>query len=298
MELRDLRTFVQVTDSGSMSAAAEQLHLVQSAVSQAVGRLERELDLRLLERSPSGVRPTPAGADLARRATDLLSRVAEAELAMAAYRRAARGSVRLGILPSVVPLVLSSLLRRLRDREPELEVEVSEGLPADLLAALRADHLDIAMLWQPVESRGLDAGHLVDVPLSLVVAHDHRLVDSGVVSVAELEREPWVTFSRGGPGYKWVESACRDRGFTPRIAAELSSLPEITAFVQAGIGITLLPAGATGLEDAAGRIRALEVAPPTPAAALGYVKRRAAGPAPADHVIEVVREVLSTEGDL
>ena len=114
MELRDLRTFLQTIDSGTITAAAGELHLVQSAVSRAIKRLEDEFGLTLLERTPDGVTPTPAGADFARHAEAILAGVAAAESDMAAHRDSASGRVRVGFLTSVVPLLLAPLLRRLR----------------------------------------------------------------------------------------------------------------------------------------------------------------------------------------
>jgi DNA-binding transcriptional LysR family regulator len=293
VELRDLRTFVQVTDSGSISAAADELHLVQSAVSQAVSRLEGELEIRLLERRPDGVRPTRAGADLARHAAEVLARVAETEQAMATYRGLARERVRLGLLPSIVPLLLSPLLRELHGRHPDLAVRVEEGLVADLLAALRGDRLDVAVLWLPVgHGPGLDAGRLSEVPLRLVAASDHRLAGTAVATLSQLRDESWITFRRGGPGYGWIEAAGQRGGFSPQIAAELVGLAEIMAFVQAGIGVTLLPAATVSLEVAASSLVAIPLEPPAPPAELGYVKRHATGEVPADLVIAQARELL------
>lgn len=97
MELRDLRAFAAVVDLGGMTRAARRLHVVQSAVSQAVKRLEQEYGLQLLERRSDGVRPTAAGEEMRRHARRILDSVARLEADMASYRGHAKGVVNVGI---------------------------------------------------------------------------------------------------------------------------------------------------------------------------------------------------------
>src|SRR5437868_5240956 len=111
MELRDLRAFATTVEVGAVTRAAERLHLVQSAVSQAVKRLERELGVVLLERRPDGVRPTEAGALFAEHARLIVNAVAHAKRDMNAFGELARGTVRVGVLYTAVPTILAPLLR-------------------------------------------------------------------------------------------------------------------------------------------------------------------------------------------
>ena len=105
MEFRDLRTFSSVVTAGGVSRASDRLHLVQSAVSQAVRRLERELSVTLLVRLPGsgGVRPTEAGLALAKHAEVILNAVARARRDMADFEDGLKGSINLGIVPTATP---------------------------------------------------------------------------------------------------------------------------------------------------------------------------------------------------
>ena len=296
MELRDLRTFLQAIDSGTITAAAGELHLVQSAVSRAIKRLEDELGLTLLERTPDGVMPTPAGADFARHAEAILAGVAAAESDMAAHRDSASGRVRVGFLTSVVPLLLAPLLRRLRARHPHIRAEFAEGLPLDLLARIRERRLDVALTWFPLDTGDLESAALVELPLALIVAPDHRLAADPRVELADLGQEAWVSFRSGGPSHTWIARAGAAGGFSPRIVTESETFAELKAFVQAGAGITLLPAAAVRPESGSEALRALPLHGSVPAATLGAVwldRRRAPL---VDAVIEAVGDLARAGG--
>jgi Bacterial regulatory helix-turn-helix protein, lysR family len=111
VELRDLRAFATTVEVGAITRAADRLHLVQSAVSQAVKRLERELGVVLLERRPDGARPTEAGALFAEHARLIVNAAAHAKRDMNAFGELARGTVRVGVLYAAVPTILAPLLR-------------------------------------------------------------------------------------------------------------------------------------------------------------------------------------------
>jgi len=291
VELRDLRTFLQTIDSGTITAASGELHLVQSAVSRAIKRLEDEFGLTLLERMPDGVTPTPAGADFARHAEVILAAVAAAESDMAAHRDSASGRVRVGFLTSVVPLLLAPLLRRLRARHPHIRAEFAEGLPLDLLARIRERRLDVALTWFPLDTGDLESAALVKLPLALIVAPDHRLAADPRVELTDLGQEAWVSFRSGGPSHTWIARAGAAGGFSPRIVTESETFAELKAFVQAGAGITLLPAAVVRPESGSDALRALPLDGSVPAATLGAVwldRRRA----------PLVEAVIEAVGDL
>jgi DNA-binding transcriptional LysR family regulator len=273
MELRDLRTFLQVLDSGSITAGATELNLAQSAVSAAVARLEREFGVRLLERRPDGVRPTSAGVDLAGHASALVARSTQAQLDMAAHRGLSKGQVRLGMLPSIVPVLLTPLLRAVRGEHPGLRVHVEEALMTDLVGRLRSDRLDAVLLWEPSGACDLESAPLARLPLLVVAAPDHPLATRRGVDGAELSEDAWIAFPPGGPGHQWIEQAGHAWGFPPRITLELESLAEIKAFVQAGIGITLLPEPVVRLELASGALRQLSLRLQPRPAILGYLRQ-------------------------
>jgi DNA-binding transcriptional LysR family regulator len=176
MELRDLRAYLAVVETGRFTLAAERLHLVQSAVSDAVARLERELQVALLERHRSGARPTPAGAELARWARLLVNAAERARREVSMRAAQPSGWLSLGLLPTLVPLVLPPLLRALRAHHPEISVRVHEDLAPNLLEQLRTADLDLAVLFFPSERlRDLEFVEVASRPLSVIVPRGHPL---------------------------------------------------------------------------------------------------------------------------
>lgn len=270
VELRDLRTFAATVEAGSMTRAAERLHLVQSAVSQAVGRLEREAGVPLLERGPGGVRPTEAGSALARHATLILSSVARAEEDMVAYRELGAGTVRLGILHTAAPVVLPGLLRRLRETHPGLRLHVEEAMVAQIEERLRTGQLDLAVVFFPVDFGELEVTRVASIPLAVALAPGHRLAGRRRVRLAALAGEPWVSFAPGNAARGWLDEACALAGFRPRVELEVETLAQVKIFVEAGFGVALLPPVAAEAERHAGSLALVGLAPPAPRVELGY----------------------------
>lgn len=270
MELRDLRAFVTVVDVAGMTRAAERLHLVQSAVSQAVRRLERELDLVLLERRPEGVRPTEAGEALARHARVILNSVARAYEDMAAFHGLEKGVIQLGIVHTAVPLVLPSLLSKVLAAHPGVHVRVREGRVDELADLLLLRTLDLAVTFLPAELPALEVHPLSQFELAVVIAANDDLVARKRVSMRTLRHSKWVSFPSDHPGREWLEQACAGAGFPPADVIEVDTLAHVKTFVETGAGIALLPPQTCRLEEKMGTLATLELTS-HPKAALAYV---------------------------
>lgn len=158
MELRQLRYFVRVVELGSISGAAQDLELVQSALSQQISRLESELSTRLLQRSPKGVTPTEAGLAFFHEAQLVLRHVEQA--VRAAQQARLTGSVSVGMAPTTAAVLGLPLLRAMRERYPDVRLHVVESLSGHLTAMLNARQLDLAMLFDSQAGRlALDFAH-------------------------------------------------------------------------------------------------------------------------------------------
>jgi DNA-binding transcriptional LysR family regulator len=289
VEIRDLRTFLTVVEAGGVTRGAERLHVVQSAASTAIKRLESELGVVLLERSRAGVRPTEAGDSLVGHAQVVLNAARRAERDMAAFRGLERGTVRLGMVHTAVPLVLAPLLRMVRARHPGLLLEVEEGGVAGLEERLRRGHLDLAVFYLPVELDGLDLVRLASVRLSVLAPKTHRLSARRAVTLASLADEEWISFPRSNPGRRWLDDACSAVGFEPRMGAEIETLAQLKAFVEAGAGIALLPRQAAEPELSAGLLHELAVRGRLPPVALALALHQGK-PSPA---VRAIRSLLS-----
>ncbi|MGH9103797.1 MAG: LysR family transcriptional regulator, partial [Acidimicrobiales bacterium] len=242
MELRDLRVFLAVVECRGFTAAGRKLYMVQSGVSDAVARLERELGLSLLDRRRGGTRPTPGGETLQRWARLLLNSSERAEREVRSFRTLEASSLRVGLLPTITALVLPGLLERLRASHPRMSVRVHEGLAPDLVELVRVAELDLAVVFFPLE-RVPDV-ELVDVaarPLHVLVSASHGLHDAGSVPLSDLAEEGWVTYPPHNPGRLWLEHACRLASFVPRIAVEVETPTQLQIFVEAGSGVAMVP---------------------------------------------------------
>ena len=145
MELRQLRAFVKVVEVGSISRAALDLNVVQSALSQQITKLESELSTRLLQRSPQGVTPTEAGVAFFREA-QLTLRHAE-QAVRAAQESRLSGSVSVGMAPTTAAVLGMPLMRALRARYPDVRLHMVESLSGHLTSMLNARQLDLAVLF-------------------------------------------------------------------------------------------------------------------------------------------------------
>jgi DNA-binding transcriptional LysR family regulator len=290
MEVRDLRTFLAVVDAGAVTRGAERLHVVQSAASTAIKRLEGELGVVLLERSRAGVRPTEAGEALVDHAQVVLNAVGRAERDMAAFRGLERGSVRLGVVHTALPLVLPRLLREAHARHPGLQLEVEEGATEPLATRLRQGHLDLAVFFVPVELEGLNAAEFARFRLSLLVSPTHRLAKRRQVRFVDLADERWISFPRPNPGWQWLEDACTGAGFEPRIAREVETLAQLKAFVEAGEGAALLPRRVAEPERQAGLLAEVAVRGSLPRVVLTHAEQRGRAAPAAVAVRSLLRE--------
>jgi DNA-binding transcriptional LysR family regulator len=270
MELRDLRTFASVIELRGMTRAARRLHVVQSAVSQAVKRLEQEYGLQLLERRSDGVYPTAAGIEFARHAERIMGMVTRLEEDMASFRGHARGVVNVGIVSTLAAVLVSPLVRAFDRELVDVTLRVKEGVAGELLESLRLGRLDLVAVVSPVEVEDMAFVGTGGLDLHVVVPPEHPFADRESVSFAETADEPWVSFPLSNPARRWLEDNSRKAGFRPLVAAEIETFTQMKAFVEAGIGIALAPSEFVTQELELGLLAAVPCVEPSAVAGLGY----------------------------
>jgi molybdate transport repressor ModE-like protein len=196
VEIRELRAFTAVAEEGSLSAAARRLHLSQSALSQTVRSLERQLGAPLLVRSSTGVTTTEAGAVLLREARAL---VAQHDRALAAVTgQAAAGTLRVGVPIELPADLLPRAFADLSAACPQTRIEVEHGSSAGQLAALRAGGLDVALVRERPADPDYDAVLAVEEPLGVVIsaARAAELADPAGIRLDRLAGLGWAGFPR------------------------------------------------------------------------------------------------------
>jgi DNA-binding transcriptional LysR family regulator len=198
MELRELSAFVAVVEEGGMSAASRRLHVSQSALSQTVSALERELRVTLLERTSTGVRPTQAGATLLVEARAVLARYQQAVRTMGNYSTESSGVIRLGIPLELVPDVLPAALANFTAESPHTRVVPQHLSTAAQFVALRSDRLDVGLVRERPSGSEFDAMLVADEPLGVLLSSKlaARLAGPDGVQLDELGGLRWVGFPR------------------------------------------------------------------------------------------------------
>jgi DNA-binding transcriptional LysR family regulator len=275
MSLRQFEYALAVAAEGSVTAAAERLHVAQPSMSQQIRNLERELGVQLFARTPTGLVPTVAGRAFLR----------EAEVAVSAARRA-RATARAGADDLVGELVvaaqmgfgtrqLPSALGALRRRFPRVEVSVfEEPSSAELDRLCRRGVLDLALM-AACDRTPADAHHLGDEEFVVVLGTGHRLLAADRVDLRELEGEPWVRFDRDSALDGVLLNVLRDNQLTPTTAARVSQTATAVRWAANGLGVTLVPASAVP-HDHEHLVRPVSPVVTQPVIA---VLRQAAGPA-------------------
>jgi LysR family transcriptional regulator, transcription activator of glutamate synthase operon len=286
MDLRQLTCFERVADLGSMSRAAEALHLVQPAVSQQIALLEREVGLRLFHRGPRGVRLTEAGELLLPYARRVLGEVERAGQVLGGLRELRGGRVAVGLTPSAVVSILPELLEGYRRQHPLVQIQVVEDMTDRLVEYLHDGRLDLALVSLPVEDEALAIRALFDERLAAVVGPDHRLAGTPAIDLAELADEPWILPYRRHGVRALVEAACAEAGFELRVAVELSGLGPIKQLVQRGLGLSVLPPAVVANEVRLGQLHAVAIRRPEIVRTVGLARRRGEHPTPAAAAME------------
>src|ERR671915_1556849 len=238
MELRQLRYLDAVARRRSFTQAALDLHIAQSALSQQVGRLERELGVELLRRTTRRVEVTEAGELVLARARRALAEVEGVRADLDALRGLVRGTLRLGGVPPVGPVHPAALIADFSRAHPGVAITVREDVAFTLLGQLRDGGLDlVTALVDPEAIDGLEGVRLLDEELVLIAPLDHPLARAGRVRVERLAGEALVAYSTG--------SALRDAllALVPggRVVAEANDLETVRELTTRGLGVTHMP---------------------------------------------------------
>jgi DNA-binding transcriptional LysR family regulator len=243
-DVQRLRAFALVLDLGSISAAAGVLGYTQSAVSQQLAALEREVGTAVVDRSQRPLRPTRAGALLRPHVERVLAALGGAEAAVEDLR-AGTPRLRLASFPSALSSFVPAAVRDLRRAHSQLAVQVLQLETQEAVERLRAGDADLAVVHHMPgvavpDTAGLQRRRLLVDHLYLVLPEGHRLARRDTVRLTDIEAEPLILPRRDTPAGRFrsvIEHICAEAGFAPRVAYEIDDLPAAQAFVAAGIAV-------------------------------------------------------------
>ncbi|KOV89312.1 LysR family transcriptional regulator [Streptomyces sp. NRRL B-3648] len=246
LNLERLRTLDALARHGSVSAAAEALHVTTSAVSQQLGKLEREIGQQLLAKNGRGVRLTDAGRLLSEHAGRILSQVELAESDLEAHRGQVVGELRLSAFPTAARGLFPAALGALRTEHPGLRVRSSELEPENGIAGVVRGDLDLAVVldWynkpMPVPD-GLVKAPLLDDPADVAMPVGHRLADRDEVELTEFAEDEWITWGEGEFCHEWLMFTLRSKGVEPIVGHRAGETHTQLGLVAAGLGVCIAP---------------------------------------------------------
>jgi DNA-binding transcriptional LysR family regulator len=244
IELRHLRYFLAVADELHFGRAAEKLGIAQPPLSQQIKSLETQVGHPLFERKPR-VRLTPAGEALLEVARRTLAQVEEGlDLARRAGRGEA-GKITVGFAASILTTALPEILRTYRERHPGVELRLRELSSAAQAAALAEGSIDVGFVREAVEQdTSLTCEPVLREEFVAVFPPAHPLAERARLPLGDLAEEPFVHFPRAvAPTlFDQIADACRRAGFSPRVVQEAQEWLTILGLVEAGLGVSLVPA--------------------------------------------------------
>jgi DNA-binding transcriptional LysR family regulator len=240
-ELRALRAFAAVARRGSFTGAGQELFVAQQAVSRTVAGLERELGVRLLERTTRNVRLTPAGSALLADTERILAEVAAAVDRVRSVGRGQRGLLRIGLTPAITDDEATWLADAIRTDQPGVAVALSDVRPGSVIAQLSDGALDVVVARTLARSSRIATRRIGTVPAALAVASSHRLAGRDSVDLSGLDGERLICWSRPGSRYtRLLVALARRAGAEVQTAVSSVTGRDGLADVAQGSGVALV----------------------------------------------------------
>lgn len=263
MELKQLTALVTVAEAGSVTKAAERLHLVQPAVTRQIQMLEEELGVPLFVRSRQGMRTTDAGAVMVERARRALI---ELERARAELRQRESGPVTgivtIGLLESVIDLIAARLVARMKTAHPKVDLRVMTAYSGHLQQWLDQGDLDLSLLYNLSSSPSIHVVPLLEEQLWATATTEAGLSPDSPVTWQELCSQPLVLPVSGHGLRALIDQALPRPNPEIRIAVETNSLALQKKFVAGGHGWTVLPAAGIAQDIAHGHLSGAPISDP------------------------------------
>lgn len=294
MELYQLRTFVAVAEEGHLTHAAQRLHLSQPAVSGQIKALEQEFDLRLFERSASGMKLTVAGREVFAHAQHLLATAERLARAAKRLNGAVSGVLRIGTVSDPAATRVGPLLARAVERYPNLELELHNEVSGEALECVRDGRLDASFYFGHAPDPDLDALRLTQFVYCVTApaAWADRLRDADWAQLAAL---PWIVTPAISTHCRLVGEMFAQRGVAPpngHVEADQESV--IEDLVRSGVGVSLLREESALVRAKAGEVCVWDGA--RPRTTLWFIRAAARADDPLlQAVFDLVRETWQPE---
>jgi len=264
MDLSQLRTLIHVAELGSLSKAADRLHIAQPALSRQIRLLEQELGVRLFNRHGRGMIATEEGQDVLRHALRVMAELEEIRAVVSNETAALRGHVSIGMPPTASDILAEPLVSAFRDAHPEATLRIVSAYTGYLLDWIYRGELDAAILYDPKSARTLRIQPLLEETLFLIGPPGSGLSLERPVEFAELESQRLLLPSKGHGLRTLVDNYAEEVGILLNVKVEADSYSTLKSLVGNGHGVTVLPLAPIHEELEADRLDAAPLVNPIP----------------------------------
>ena len=255
MEIRQLRAFVAIAESGTFTAGALRVHVTQAAISMQIRQLETEIGAKVFVRAPRHVILTEAGEQLLRRARHILREHDAALDEIAELAGAERGRLRIGSASAMVlSEQLPAILKELRKQHPAAEISVISGTSEVLVDQILGGEVDVAFVSLPVDVRGIKTERLSQDQLVAIASPRHKLAKQRTISAYTLAGERLILGERGGNTRRLIDQFFAQAGTSLHVAMELSRQQAIKKMVEEDMGVGIVPLQSVKEEVEKGRL--------------------------------------------
>ena len=241
MNFRALQYFVKLAELKHFSKAAEACFVSQPTLSTQIRKLEEELGITLIERAPRKVMLTPVGEDIAHRARHVLRDIEHIKDAARRSKDPETGTIKLGIFPTLAPYLLPHVIPVIRQRYPELRLQLAEEKTEDILHMLDQGRLDAGLLALPVEEFGMEIEILFEEPFVMAMPSSHPLSEKQSIGLRDLEGTELLLLEEGHCLRQHALAVCELAGAHERVDFHATSMETLRQMVAADAGVTLIP---------------------------------------------------------
>lgn len=240
-DLTDLRLFIHVAESGSITQGADRAHMALASASARIRGMEAVLGTALLERGRRGVRPTPAGHTLVHHARAVIRQLERMRGELAAYGQGLKGHVRLLSNTAALSEFLPEALAAFLADNPHVDIDVEERLSHEIIRAIAEGLADIGIVAEPVESDELESFPFRTDRLVVVVARDHRLADRRRLAFREVVDEAFVGLTRDSALQGYLSQHAARIGRTLKLRVRLRGFDGVCRMAAQGVGLGVVP---------------------------------------------------------
>jgi DNA-binding transcriptional LysR family regulator len=244
LNLRDIRAFIAVAQTGNFTRAAARLHLSQPALTVQIRRLEETVGVRLFDRNSRNVALTPAGRELLPVLQKSLHDMEQVLIDARALGDGSSGMVRIACLPTFASSLLPELIQQLKKEVPRAGFYIRDVVASMVNTLVRNEDVDIGLTGGDLPDTGFEVLHSAVDRLVVVCPKEHRLARRRRIKLADLVSLPLVLTAPGTSVRAVVDAALANANCTPDIACEPTYMMTAVAMVRGGLGVTILPGSA------------------------------------------------------